>query len=119
MKKDSAILVKSKAFALRTIRLYQYLVTQKREYILSKQILRSGTSIGANVREGSVGQTKADFYAKMNIALKEACETEYWLELLHETGYISTQTFTGIYSDCDELVSILTAITKTQHASNS
>ena len=115
MKKDSVILVKSKAFALRVIRLYQYLVSEKREFILSKQLLRSGTSIGANVREGSVGQTKADFYAKMNIALKEACETEYWLELLHESGYIDTQMFTGFDTECDELVSILTAITKRQH----
>ena len=119
MKKDSVILVKSKAFAIRIIRMYQYLVAEKREYIMAKQVLRSGTSIGANVREGSVGQTKADFYAKMNIALKEACETEYWLELLHETGYLSTKAFSGIYADCDELVSILTSITKTQYASNS
>ena len=65
---------------------------------------------------GSVGQTKADFYAKMNIALKEVCETEYWLELLHETGYISTKAFSSMYADCDELVSILTAITKKQFA---
>ena len=115
MKKDSVILVKSKAFALRVIRLYQYLVSEKREFVLSNQLLRSGTSIGANVREGSVGQTKADFYAKMNIALKEACETEYWLELLHESGYIDTQMFNGYYTECDELVSILTAITKRQH----
>lgn len=115
MKKDSVILVKSKAFALRVIRLYQYLVSEKREYILSKQVLRSGTSIGANVREGSVGQTRADFFAKMNIALKEACETEYWLELLHESGYIGGQLFSGIYADCGELISILTAITKRQY----
>ena len=82
IKSENAVVDKSKDFALRIIKMYQYLCSDKKEYVLSKQVLRSGTSIGANVREGVRGQSKADFYAKMNIALKEADETEYWLELL-------------------------------------
>ena len=85
-----------------------------KEYILSKQILWSGTSIGANAKEGVNAQTKSDFYAKMYISYKEANETEYWLELLHESGYIDTKAFESIYSDCKELIKILAAITKTQ-----
>lgn len=114
MKEDNLIVDKSKAFALRIIRLYTYLKTEKKEFVLSKQVLRSGTSIGANVKEAVRGQTKADFYAKMNIALKEASETEYWLELLNESGYIETKHFDSIYIDCQELLKILMAITKTQ-----
>ena len=83
---------------------------------MSKQILRSGTSIGANVKEAIRGQSKADFYAKMNIALKEASETEYWLELLHEGEYIETSHFNSIYSDCQEVLKILMAITKNQNS---
>jgi len=82
---DNAILDKSKVFAVRIIRLYQYLSEQKKERVLSKQLLRSGTSIGANVKEAQRAQSKKDFVAKMCIASKEASETEYWLELLHET----------------------------------
>ena len=111
---DNAILDKSKAFALRIIKLYKYLCAQQKEYILSKQIVRSGTSIGANVKEAAYAQSKAVFYAKMNIAYKEANETEYWLELLHESGYIDSRSFESIYSDCKELIKILTAITKNQ-----
>lgn len=81
---------------------------------MSKQILRCGTSIGANVKEAIRGQSKADFYAKMNISLKEASETEYWLELLHESSYIENEAFNSIYSDCQELLKILVSITKTQ-----
>ena len=92
MEKENVIVEKSKSFALRIIRLYRYLCGEKNEYILSKQLLRSGTSIGANVKEAIRGQSKADFYAKMNISLKEASETEYWLELLHESGYIEEKT---------------------------
>ena len=117
--KDNVIVDKSKAFAVRIIKLYKFLCDEKKEYVLSKQILRSGTSIGANVKEAIRGQSKADFYAKMNIALKEASETEYWLELLHETGYLSEQQFQSIYPDCQELLKILTSITKTQKGANS
>ncbi len=110
----NVILDKSKAFALRIIKLYKYLCDNKKEYILSKQVLRSGTSIGANAKEGVHAQSKPDFYAKMYIAYKEANETEYWLELLHESGYIETNAFESIYSDCKEIIRILASITKSQ-----
>jgi four helix bundle protein len=113
--KQNLIVDKSKAFALRIIRMYKFLSIEKHENILSKQVLRSGTSIGANVKEAIRGQSDADFYARMNIALKEASETEYWLELLYESDYIEASSFDSIYSDCQELIKILVAITK--HAS--
>ncbi len=84
---ENIIVVKSKAFAIRIIKLYKYL-NNKKEFVLSKQLIKSGTSIGANVKEAIRGQSKPDFYAKMNIALKEASETEYWLELLYESDFI-------------------------------
>ncbi|MBQ1389773.1 MAG: four helix bundle protein [Clostridia bacterium] len=112
--KDNVIENKSKAFALRIIKMYKYLCSEQKEYVLSKQVLRSGTSIGANVKEAIRGQSKADFYAKMNIALKECSETEYWLELLHESDYIADESFNSIYQDCKEILKILTSITKTQ-----
>ena len=115
MEENNIVAAKSKSFALRTIKLHRYLCNEKKEFILSKQVLRSGTSIGANVRESLHGQSKADFYSKMNIALKEASETEYWLELLHESGYIDNEPFESIYSDCKELLKILISITKTQN----
>lgn len=111
---ENVIVVKSKAFALRIIKLYKYLVDEEKEYVLSKQILRAGTSIGANVKEGIRGQSKPDFYAKLNISLKEASEAEYWLELLHESDYLPENDFQSIYNDCKEIIKILTAITKTQ-----
>ena len=114
MKTDNIIVDKSKVFALRIIRLYQYLKNEKSEFVLSNQLLRSGTSIGANVKEAIRGQSRADFYAKLNISLKEASETEYWLELLHESEYIEEKTFNSIYADCQELIKLLVAITKTQ-----
>lgn len=83
-----------------------------KEYVMSKQVLRSGTSIGANVKEALRGQSKADFRAKMNIALKEASETEYWLELLHESDYISEEQFQSIIADNIEIIKILTSIVK-------
>ncbi|MBR4286835.1 MAG: four helix bundle protein [Clostridia bacterium] len=114
MKTNNIIVTKSKAFALRVINLNKYLCNEKKEYVLSKQLLKSGTSIGANVKEAIRGQSKPDFYSKMNIALKEASETEYWLELLVESSYINEAEFNSIYADCQELIKILTAITKTQ-----
>ena len=90
---ENVILNKSKTFALKIIELYKYLCEEKHEYILSKQILRSGTSIGANAREGSRAQSKADFLSKMSISLKEADETAYWLELLYESCYIDKEKF--------------------------
>lgn len=110
MKTDNIIVNKSKAFALRIIKLYQYLSDEKHEYVLSKQLLRSGTSIGANVKEAIRGQSRADFVFKLNISLKEASESEYWLELLHESGYLTDEQFISINSDCVELLKLLTAI---------
>ena len=110
--KDNVVSDKSKAFAIRIVNLYKYLAKEKQEFILSKQLLRSGTSIGANVREAGQAQSKNDFISKMNIALKEASESEYWLELLHETEYLSDEQFVSIYSDCNELNKLLIAIVK-------
>ena len=110
----SIIEEKSRNFALRIVKLYKYLCETKNEHIMSRQILKSGTSIGANVKEAEFGQSKADFYAKMNIALKEAAETEYWLELLKDSEYIEQENFESIYSDNKELIRILTSITKAQ-----
>ena len=87
MKQDNVIVYKSKAFAVRIVKLSDYL-RNKKEFVISDQVKRSGTSVGANVREAVRGQSKADFYSKINIALKEASETEYWLEILYETGHI-------------------------------
>ncbi len=111
---QNIIVVKSKDFAIRIVKLYRYLNENKKEYVLSKQLLKSGTSIGANVKEAIRGQSKPDFYAKMNIALKEASETEYWLEILKETEYIDDISFKSIYADCQEILKILMSITKTQ-----
>jgi four helix bundle protein len=116
MPEANLIVDKSKAFALRVIKLCRFLADEKKERVLSTQLLRSGTSIGANVKEAVRGQSKPDFYAKMGIALKEASESEYWLELLHESGYIEDTVFESIYQDCRELLKILMAITKTQKA---
>lgn len=99
--KNNVISDKSKAFAVRIIKLYKYLTDKQSEYVLSKQLLRSGTSIGANIREAVQAQSKNDFVSKMNIALKEASESEYWLELLFETDYLSKEQFDSIYSDCN------------------
>lgn len=111
--KNNVVAEKSKFFAIRIIRLYKYLRNEKKEYYLSKQLVRSGTSVGANIREAIVSFSNADFIYKMNTALKEACETEYWLELLYEAEYISDTEFKSIYNDCNELAKLLTAIVKT------
>ena len=113
MKSDNQVLIDSKAFALRIIRLYKYLKEDKQVHVLSKQVLRSGTSIGANIREGVNAQSRMDFINKLNIALKEANETEYWLELLHESDIIDDKLFESIYDDCGKLVATLTKIIKT------
>ena len=110
---ENAVEVKSKAFALRIVKLYQCLCANN-EFVLSKQVLRSGTSIGANVKESIHAQSRADFYAKLYVSYKEANETEYWLEILHESGYIDDECFKSIYADCKELIRLLAAITKTQ-----
>ena len=111
---DNAILEKSKAFAIRIVNLYRFLITEKQEYVLSKQLLRCGTSIGANCAEGKRAQSGADFVSKMNIALKEAEETAYWLDLLHETDYLSDAQFQSISADNEELIRLLVSIIKTK-----
>ena len=111
--KKSILKDKSKAFALRVIRLYKYLCEEKKEYILSKQLLRSGTSIGANIAEAFYGQSEADFVSKLSIAQKETGETMYWLELLHESEYLKRNEYDSIYSDGEELIRLLTSSIKT------
>ena len=111
--RENVVPEKSKAFAIRIIRLYQFLGDSKREFVLSKQLLRSGTSIGANIREAVQGFSRNDFLYKMNLALKESSETCYWLELLYETDYLSSAQYESIYADAQELLKLLTAIIKT------
>ena len=111
--KKSILKDKSKAFALRVIRLYKYLCEEGKEYILSKQLLRSGTSIGANIAEAFYGQSEADFVSKLSIAQKETGETMYWLELLHESEYLKRNEYDSIYSDAEELIRLLTSSIKT------
>lgn len=118
MKKDNLIVDKSKNFALRIIKLYKYLCAEKNEYVLSKQLLRSGTSIGANIKEAIRGQSKADFVFKLNISLKEASETEYWIELLYESDYITKTQFESIHTDCVEIIKILTSIINSSKEGN-
>ena len=102
---------KTYRFALRVVNAYKFLCKQN-EYVLSKQLLRSGTSIGANCREAINAQSKLDFINKLNIALKEADETAYWLELLKDGVYITEDSFTSIHDDCVEIIKLLTAIIK-------
>lgn len=102
----------AKEFAIKITKLYQQLTTGQKEYIISKQIFRSGTSIGANVFEGKEAQSRADFSSKMSIALKESSETGYWLDLLYSTGYINAQVFHTLNDDCQHLKATLTNIVK-------
>lgn len=104
---------KSYSFAIRSVKLYKYLVTEQKEFVLSKQILRSGTSIGANIEEANSGQSKNDFIAKLSISLKEAKETHYWLRLLHDCDYLSKNLFDSLLADCNELIALITKIIKT------
>lgn len=104
---------KSLAFAKRVTKLYRFLFDKKKEHILSKQILRSGTSIGANIREGLFAQSRKDFVSKMNIALKEASETDFWLEVILSSEYITEKEYESLKKDNDELMKLLTSIIKT------
>ena len=104
---------KSKKFAIRIVNLYKFLCEEKREYTLSNQILRSGTSIGANIAESVCAISKKDFQSKLYIALKETVETIYWLEILKETEYITQSQFQSLFDDCDEIRKILSSSTKT------
>lgn len=111
--RENILYEKSFKFSIDIISLYKYITETKNEYIISKQILRSGTSIGANVKEGIVAQSKKDFLAKMYISLKEASETEYWLELLKESKYINDEMFYPIFNNCKEINRILYATVRT------
>ena len=111
--KQSILKDKSKVFALRIIKLYNYLGTTKREYVMAKQLLRCGTSIGANIAEAFYGQSDADFISKLSISQKECAETLYWLDLLHESHIIEDAPFQSIYNDATELMKLLTSSIKT------
>ena len=118
MKENNIIKEKSYAFALRIVKAYKYLTQEQREFILSKQVLRSGTAIGALVWESVHAQSKADFINKINISLKEANETEYWLMLLKDSEYMDEKIFASIHKDCDELIRLLVSILKTSKGNN-
>jgi len=107
---------KSFAFALRVVRLAKHLREEWEEYVLSKQLLRSGTAVGAMVREAEQAESRVDFIHKLAIALKEANESQYWLELLHKSDYIDETGYQSINQDCTELLKLLTAIIKTSKA---
>lgn len=108
--RENILGIKSYDFAIRIVKLSQYLQNEKKEFILSKQVLRSGTAIGALVRESEYGQSKTDFIHKLSIALKEANETEYWLNILKDTGYIEEKLFISVSDDCKELLKIVNCI---------
>src|SRR5258706_11433930 len=112
-RKESVLRSKSYTFSVRIVRLSQFLVSEHKEYVLSKQVLRCGTAIGALVREAEYGISRADFRNKMSIALKEANETEYWLSMLRDTDYINEKTFRSLSVDCVELIKMLIATVKT------
>ena len=109
----NVIVEKSFDFAVRIVNLHKYLTREHKEFVLSKQLLRSGTSIGANVSEAQRGQSKADFTAKMSIALKEASESEYWIKLLYRTEYLSKEQYDSLNRDVQELIGLLMAICRT------
>jgi four helix bundle protein len=111
--KNNEVREKSFAFAKRIVLAYQYLCDEKKEYVLSKQLLRSGTSIGANIAEAQYGSSRKDFLNKLYIALKECAETLYWLELIASCGYFSCEAYDSLFRDCEELRKLLTSITKT------
>lgn len=114
--KESILREKSYQFALRIVKLYQFVVSEKSEYVLSKQILRSGTSIGANVEEANQAESKADFIHKLSIAQKESFETDYWLRLLRDSNYLTTSQADSILKDCQELQKLITSSIKTAKA---
>ena len=111
--RESVLCEKSLSFAVRIVKFYKYLCEEKKEYLLSKQILRSGTSIGANIRESRNAQSNADFINKLNVALKEADETQYWLELFRLSEIITEESYDSLNNDVDELISILVSSIKT------
>ena len=110
---DRAVQEKSFRFAVRIVKLCKFLQAEQKEQTMTKQLLRCGTSIGANVTEAQQAQSKKDFISKMSIALKEACETEYWLKLMYETDYLNQKAYQSIISDCHEMQKLLVTIVKT------
>lgn len=110
---ESILRTKSYKFAIRIVNFFQFLRKEKKEYVLSKQILKSGTAIGALIKEAEFGQSRADFVNKMQIALKEANETDYWLNILRDTGFINDKMFQSLNDDCQELIKLLVATVKT------
>ena len=115
--KENVVKTKSFAFTVRVVKLYQYLCEQKKEFVLSKQLLRSGTSVGAMVREAEHAETKNDFKHKMGIAQKEINESIYWLELLKETDYLTKEQFESVNNDAVEIIKLITSIIKSTKAS--
>lgn len=115
--KKNVVREKSFAFALRTVRLAKFLRDGKREFVLSKQVLRSGTAIGALVRESEHAQSRADFISKLSIALKEANETDYWIDLLHQSDLLTSDQFHSIHRDIQELIRLLVSIVKSTKSS--
>jgi four helix bundle protein len=113
MKKENIVKTKSFLFSVRIVNLYKFLNQEKKEFVISKQLLRSGTSIGANVRESEHAESKSDFIHKLSIALKEANETEYWLDLLKETGYLNITEYISIQENIKEILKLLVSIIKT------
>ena len=109
---NNIVMMKSMDFAIRCIKLAKYLREKYKEFELASQIVRSGTSIGANIKEAQRGQSRADFRTKMNISLKEANETQYWLELLHRSDYLEDKEYKSIYNDCTELCRLLMSIVR-------
>ncbi|MBQ7462139.1 MAG: four helix bundle protein [Bacteroidaceae bacterium] len=118
MKDDNVVKEKSFEFSVRIVNLYKHLTANKQEYVLSKQMLRSGTSIGANICEAEQAQSPADFLSKLNISLKESCETDYWLRLLHRTDYLNDTEYSSIIADCRDITKLLTSIIKSLKANN-
>ena len=113
MAAESIAYQKSLAFGQRMVKLYRYMMTEQKEYARSTQVLRSGTSIGANIAETRLGTSKKDFVAKIYIALKECAETLYWLELLYSSGYVKEEEYQSLFADCEELRKVLSATAKT------
>lgn len=116
MDREKTVKYKSKKFAVRIVKLYKYLCDEKKEYVLSKQLLRSGTSIGANIAESECDISEKDFLSKIYIALKESAETIYWLDLLFETDYLSEIEYKSMKDDCEELRKMMSSTTKTMNS---
>ena len=112
---DNIVLIKSFALSVRIVNLYKYLTKNKNEYIMSKQLLRCGTSVGANVTEAQRAQSRADFRSKMSIALKESYEVDYWIKVLYQTEYLNQQEYQSIFRDNDEVIRLLVAICKSSN----